>query len=105
MDLFEDEERLYDVNFPFLRCDRACVRVKVPDGMKVVELPKNASRRNDCFDYTRTIEVDGDVVTFSRRITLKNSTITADEYAAIKEFVEEIYRLDRETMVLGPASM
>jgi hypothetical protein len=105
LDVFVEEERLFDVHFPFLHCDRVCVRMKLPAGMKVVEFPKNASRENDCFQYTRAINVDGDAVTFRRCLVLKNSTITAADYAEMKEFIGETYKLDRETMVLKEASM
>jgi len=105
MDVFDEKERLFDIHFPFLRCDRACIRMKMPVGMEVVELPKNVSRENDCLRYTRTIDVEGDTIIFRRCMVIKNSTITAADYAEIKEFVGETYKLDRETMVLKEASM
>lgn len=105
MDVFEDEGRLYDIHFPYLRCDRACVRIKVPAGMVAVELPKDASRENDCFRYTRTVDMDRDTVTFRRCMIIKNPTIAAGDYEKVKQFIGETYKLDRETMVLKAASM
>ncbi len=77
------------------------VRVKLPAGFAVDEMP-DALKIDESFgNYAATYEVKGDQLIFTRTFVQRATTIPADNYASVRRFYERIRALEQSPVVLA----
>ncbi len=99
-DVFKSNAREYDIHFPFLKREHALVRIEVPESFEIKELPSNKILKNINFSYERTVRLEEGTVTFERTMAVKSPIIQVRKYEEMKQYINEVYNLDRETMLL-----
>jgi hypothetical protein len=77
------------------------VRVELPPGFGVDELPDDILLEEEFGTYSATFVVDGSKLDFSRRLTLRGSILPAQRYDKVKGFFESIRNLEQLPVVLA----
>jgi hypothetical protein len=77
------------------------VRVKLPAGFDVDELPDPLKLDAPFGAYATTYAVKGDQLTFTRTLTLRATTIPANQYATVRTFFERIRAAEQSPVVLA----
>ena len=76
------------------------VRVKLPEGFDVDELPDPVKLEAPFGSYATKYEVKGGELLFSRSLAQKAGTIPADQYQAVRTFFERIRAAEQAPVVL-----
>jgi hypothetical protein len=77
------------------------VRIKLPTGFEVDELP-DALKLDTAFgNYASTYEVKDGQLVFTRTLTQRATTIPADQYATVRNFYERIRAAEQSPVVLA----
>jgi len=77
------------------------VRVKLPDGFDVDEMP-DALKLDTAFgNYAASYEVKDGQLVFTRKLTLRATTIPADQYSTVRSFFERIRSVEQSPVVLA----
>lgn len=76
------------------------VRVKLPAGFKVDELPDGGKLETQFGAYTGTYTVQGRDLAFTRRLEIPAATIPVAQYGALKEFFEKVAGAEQSPVVL-----
>ena len=77
------------------------VRVKLPEGFAVDELPEAVNLQAAFGRYTTRYEVKGDVLHFTRTLLLRGATIPAAEYEGVRNFFAAIRVAEQSPVVLA----
>ena len=76
------------------------VRVKLPEGFAVDEVP-NALKIDEPFgSYSASHEVRGSELIFTRSLTIRRATLPAAQYAAVRAFYQKILDVEQAPAVL-----
>ena len=77
------------------------VRIKLPPGFDVDELP-DATKLTAAFGaYSAACEVKEGFLIFKREMTIKSATVPVDQYAAVRSFFEKIRAAEQAPVVLA----
>ncbi len=76
------------------------VKVKLPDGFQVDELPDAVNVNTSFGSYRTSYEVKDDELVFVRALAQRAATIPADQYQAVRSFFEKIRAADQAPVVL-----
>lgn len=79
------------------------VEFKLPEDMRVHEVPASITLKSDFGTYARTFNVREGEVRLVRRLETANRVVPTGDYAALRKFLLEVGRADRASIVLGPA--
>lgn len=77
------------------------VRVQLPEGFMVDEMPDPLKIETPFGNYTATYEVKEGQLLFTRSLTMRASTIPADQYTAVRNFFERIRATEQAPVVLA----
>jgi hypothetical protein len=77
------------------------VRVKLPEGFDVDELPDAAKLDTKFGTYEAKTAVAGGMLTFTRRLVVKANVVPPEEYAALKKFADQVGGSDQAPVVLA----
>jgi transglutaminase-like putative cysteine protease len=77
------------------------VRVKLPAGFIVDEMPDAIALDTSFGSYKTTYEVKNGELFFSRRMSVKAGTIPADQYETVRKFYEKIRAAEQSPVVLA----
>jgi hypothetical protein len=77
------------------------VRVKLPEGFDVDELPDALSMDTDFGNYAATYDVKDGQLVFTRKLTLRAMIIPAAKYAGVRSFFERIRAAEQSPVVLA----
>src|SRR5947207_5179968 len=77
------------------------VRVKLPAGFEVDELPDAVTLDASFGTYKTTYEVKNGELFFSRRMAIKAGTIPVDQYESVRKFYEKIRAAEQSPVVLA----
>lgn len=77
------------------------VKIKLPNGFEVDELPDSTEINRPFGNYAATYEVKDGQLTFKRTLILKSATIPVDQYAAVRSFFERIRTAEQAPVVLA----
>ncbi len=99
---FKSAERAYPVDFPTPAEDTYFVKLAIPEGYVVDELPKpkafalpeGAGR----FMYSAT--VNGNVISFTSILTISKTVFLQEEYPVLREFFDQVVAKEAEQIVL-----
>jgi len=76
------------------------VRVKLPAGFDVDEMPDPVKMDTAFGSYATTYEVKDGQLVFTRKLSQKAATIPADQYASVRSFFEKIRAAEQAPVVL-----
>jgi hypothetical protein len=76
------------------------VRVKLPAGFDVDEMPDPVTMDTAFGSYATTYEVKDGQLVFTRKLLQKAATIPADQYASVRSFFEKIRAAEQAPVVL-----
>ncbi len=77
------------------------VRVKLPEGFAVDEMPDPVKLDTSFGSYSTTYEVKDGQLIFTRKLVHKAVTIPADQYASVQSFFEKIRAAEQSPVVLA----
>ena len=77
------------------------VRVKLPAGFEVDEMPDAVKLDTPFGSYKTSYEVKNDQLVFTRALTQRAATIPAAQYQAIRSFFERIRAAEQAPVVLA----
>ena len=77
------------------------VHVKIPGEYGIDEKPENMKFETPYGSYQSDCTLAGDVLTFTRTLTLKNALVPAAEFAKLNEFSEKVVGMDHSPVVLA----
>lgn len=77
------------------------VRIKLPAGFEVDEIPDAAEMSQPFGNYAAKFEVQDGHLIFRRTLVLKSSTIPVEQYAAVRNFFQRIYGVEQAPVVLA----
>jgi transglutaminase-like putative cysteine protease len=75
------------------------LRVEVPTGFAVDELPQSASIESPFGQYSLVARQDAGRVIVERKLTLKRVSVPADDYASVRAFVDRVRAADTSPIV------
>lgn len=73
---------------------------KLPENFKVDELPKAVNLETSFGQYTTTFEVKDDVLHFSRRLSMKRTSVPVEDYNAVRAFYIAMRDAEQSPVVL-----
>lgn len=76
------------------------MRVKLPAGFVVDELPDAADVETPFGKFSATYTVDGDYLTFKRSMKMNRATIPADKYDSVRKFFSSVRAAEQAPVVL-----
>ncbi|NVO12188.1 MAG: hypothetical protein HXX16_19675 [Bacteroidales bacterium] len=99
---FEKNDRKYPVNFIFPREESFVIKITLPDGYKVDELPSsvNYSLPEGTGKYIYNCQVVGNELVLISKLVIPKVEYSSNEYPALKIFVDEIIKKQCEKIVL-----
>ncbi|HVG33062.1 MAG TPA: DUF3857 domain-containing protein [Pyrinomonadaceae bacterium] len=77
------------------------VRVKLPQGFGVDEMPDPLKLETPFGNYTASYDVKDGQLLFTRKLTMRAMTIPAADYAAVRSFFERIRAVEQSPVVLA----
>jgi uncharacterized protein DUF3857/transglutaminase superfamily protein len=77
------------------------VRIKLPEGFDVDELPDAVKLEAAFGNYTSTYAVKDGQLTFTRTLVQRAATVPADQYATVRNFFERIRAAEQSPVVLA----
>jgi len=77
------------------------VRVKLPAGFAVDEMPDSVKLDTSFGSYSTNYEVKNDQLIFTRKLMQKAATIPADQYTSVRTFFEKIRAAEQAPVVLA----
>jgi hypothetical protein len=77
------------------------VRVKIPVGFDVDEMPEPVKLNVDFGSYVTTYEVKDGQLVFTRKLTQRAATIPADQYEKVRTFFAQIRAAEQASVVLA----
>lgn len=95
-----DEERKYPIEFTAGYRDIDSVEIKIPAGYKPESVPEDLKLEGKFGKYIRTVKVSSDKITYYRLHERDNSRFPASDYADLVKFYEQMYKADRNRVVL-----
>ncbi len=98
--LEEDTARLSPVAFPMAYTKTDTVNITIPTGYKVESQPKPQVLTSRYGSFTTTLSVNGNTITYIRKLDINGGTYPVGEYNDILNFTNTIYKSDRNRLVL-----
>jgi Domain of Unknown Function with PDB structure (DUF3857) len=94
-------ERIYPVEMPYRTEKIYTMRMEIPAGYKIDELPKSAfvKLNEDEGFYEYLVNVDNNVVQIRRRLFLYKANFTSEDYQTLRDFYTYIVKKDSEQIV------
>ena len=77
------------------------VRIKLPAGFDVDELPDAVNIDAAFGSYKTTYEVKNNELLFTRKMAVRAATIPADQYESVRKFYERIRSAEQSPVVLA----
>ena len=99
---FTQQERLYPVDLAMGADQTYVANITIPEGYVVEEFPKsvNIALAEDMGKFTYAMEVAGNVIKVSSRITLNEYHFAPEQYEMLKNFYDRIIQKHAEQVIL-----
>ncbi len=99
---FKSAERFYPVEMPYCMDETFLLRMDIPEGYKIDELPKSMMLKlneegDGVFEYR--IAASGDAISLRSRLTIKRTYFSPDEYEMLREFFNVVVKKQNEQIV------
>ncbi|MFT3867704.1 MAG: DUF3857 domain-containing protein [Nibricoccus sp.] len=96
---FSKAERQLPITLYALSLDDE-IHLKIPPGLKVEDLPEKATIESAFGSYSLTLKAVDDTVVLNRRLTLSRMDLPVEDYAKIRQFLNDVARADRCSIIL-----
>lgn len=99
---FKDSMRVSDLHFGANMKMTYNLSVDLPEGVKVVDLPKSTGIRmaDTSITYTRRVELRGNLLMIQSVLELRRCTFDKEEYPFVKQVFDKLYALNSEQVML-----
>lgn len=97
---FVDDSRREAVIFPMKFVQQDQITIKIPDGLKLDEYPRNVELQTDFGQFLLTYETTDDSITISRRLIISSETIQPSDYNALRNLFSTAARASNSGIVL-----
>lgn len=99
--IFKDEERIYPIDFVYPYCKSFNVKLTIPEGLIVSELPENItmSLPDKSAKFVYSVSHFGNLINVACKIEIKKTTFYQNEYADFKEFYNQIIKKQSEPII------
>lgn len=99
---FKLDKRTYPIDFEHPSEELYLVKIKIPEGYSVDELPKSKimALPENSARYTYSVAQAGNMINVSSNFTINRSLFSQDEYANLKEFFSQVVAKHAEQIVL-----
>jgi hypothetical protein len=98
---FKSAERKYPVEMPYTSDEIYSLRIQIPTGYKVDEIPKSAKvnlNGNDgYFEYL--LAIDGEYIALRSRVKINKANFSPDDYQSLRNFYDLIVKKHAEQIV------
>jgi uncharacterized protein DUF3857/transglutaminase superfamily protein len=98
--LFTDPERQHPILFEMKSVKEDIVKIELPEGFKLDEVPPDTSVRSSAGEFGMTYEVAGSEVIVRRRLVLNKQVLPASDYTEVKKFFETARSASQASIVL-----
>jgi len=98
--LFSDAKRQNPVRLD-AEAFQETVRVKLPAGFKIDEMPDGGKLETPFGTYTCSYQAQGDELIFERKLEIRAATVPVEQYAALKTFFERVAGAEQSPVVLA----
>ncbi|WP_276499066.1 DUF3857 domain-containing protein [Pontibacter litorisediminis] len=95
----QKETRLTDVVRTMAYLDVDTVEIEMPNGYSVEYLPREVKLASVFGEYTASVKVDGQRVTYMRRMQMHKGRFAPDTYSQLVEFYNKVIKADAEQLV------
>lgn len=96
----QKDKRTMDVVRGMAFRDVDTVQIELPAGYTVEYLPKPMRFTSAFGDYTATVKVDGQRITYTREMKMGKGRYAPETYAQLVEFYNSVFKADQEQVVL-----
>lgn len=99
---FKAAERYYPIEMPYAMDETFLLRMDVPAGYTVDEMPKQTVvklNENDDGMFEYRISLSGDIISLRSRLRIKRTFFQADEYEMLREFFNLVVKKHAEQIV------
>lgn len=96
---FSKTDRQLPITLYALSLDDEIV-LKIPSGLTVEDLPEKATIESAYGSYSLTLRTVENTVVLNRRLTLHRAEYSVGEYAKIRQFLNDVARADRCSLIL-----
>ena len=100
-DIMEGTERQHPVEFPSTRSETDVYEITLPGGFKADELPPAVELDFGFAEYHSKVEVEGNVLRYTRDLKLKEVLVTKKSFDDLKKFYRVITADERNAAVLA----
>ncbi|PWT98634.1 MAG: hypothetical protein C5B52_11975 [Bacteroidetes bacterium] len=94
------EKRIYPIQFEYEYRDIDTAVLKIPSGYKPESVPADLKIESKFGKYTASVKVDGDKISYYRKMEKYSGTFPASDYNDLVKFYDQIYKADRTKIVL-----
>jgi hypothetical protein len=94
------KERKFPIDLSFGFTETDTVVLELPNEYQLEQMPKEVSILNNFGKYAVRYEAVDHKILFYRTYCNNGGVYPVTDYAALKEFLDEVYKLDRSTLVL-----
>lgn len=100
--VFNQEERKYNIDFNFPRTQKTIVSITIPDGYKVKSVPEGVrlAMSDELGDYSFLVKQNGNKVQVSQTLKVNFPIIPATYYPELKEVYTKLVQKNAEKIVL-----
>lgn len=100
IDLLEEKERKYPVEFASTSTESDIVEITLPTGYRVDELPPPVDLVNDFVEYHSQTEVEGNTLRYRRTYVIKVVQVPTEHLGELKDFFRQVAADERHIVVL-----
>jgi hypothetical protein len=99
---FKAKERVFPVDFGIPIEKSGIVKVTIPEGFKIEEVPENIrfSLPDNAASFVYRVSVIGNVVTLQYKLLVNKTMFQINEYPELKAFYNEVIKKESEPLVL-----
>lgn len=98
--LFARAERTNPVLFDMKSVREDIVRIKLPEGFRIDELPADTKINNEFGEFSLTYQVSSDAITVQRRLAITSQLIPASQYDEVKKLFDTASTASQTSVVL-----
>ena len=95
-----EDKRVYPIVFEYEYRDIDTAELKIPSGYKPEAVPADVKIESKFGKYTASVKVDGEKITYFRRMEKFSGQFPAADYNDLVKFYDQIYKADRTKIVL-----
>lgn len=98
--LTADPERKTDILIKYAYKNTDSVSLRIPDGYEVEYQPTDVNLETAFGKYTTSVKIEGNSINYFRHIEINGGRYPGSRYQLFSDFMDKIYKTDRERIVL-----